>query len=67
MSHVDSPGAQFYISCGQLRITGSGGGSPGPLVSIPGVYTGQEPGIKLDIYWPVPATYVQPGPAVWSG
>ena len=21
----------------------------------------------IDIYWPVPATYTQPGPAVWSG
>ncbi|KAG8934293.1 hypothetical protein FRC03_002724 [Tulasnella sp. 419] len=60
------PGAQFYISCAQLKITGGGGGNP-PTVSIPGVYTGQEPGIKINIYYPIPATYVQPGPAVWSG
>lgn len=32
--------AQFYISCGQLNVTGGGSGKPGPLVSIPGVYTG---------------------------
>ncbi|THU86950.1 glycoside hydrolase family 61 protein A [Dendrothele bispora CBS 962.96] len=60
-------GAQFYISCGQVEVTGGGSGTPGPLVSIPGVYTGNEPGILLNIYYPVPATYTQPGPAVWSG
>jgi len=43
-------GAQFYISCGQIEVTGGGGGNPGPLVSIPGVYTGREPGIMLNIY-----------------
>ncbi|KAF9475703.1 endoglucanase II [Pholiota conissans] len=60
-------GAQFYISCGQINVTGGGSGTPGPLVSIPGVYTGNEPGILINIYYPVPATYTQPGPAVWSG
>ncbi|KAI0260032.1 glycoside hydrolase family 61 protein A [Gloeopeniophorella convolvens] len=60
-------GAQFYISCGQINVTGGGSGTPGPLVAIPGVYTGHEPGILLNIYYPVPATYTQPGPAVWTG
>jgi len=60
-------GAQFYISCGQLSVTGGGSGTPGPLVSIPGVYTGKEPGILINIYYPIPANYTQPGPAVWSG
>jgi len=60
-------GAQFYISCGQINVTGGGSGTPGPLVSIPGVYTGNEPGILINIYYPIPTTYVQPGPAVWSG
>ncbi|KAF9463465.1 glycoside hydrolase family 61 protein A [Collybia nuda] len=60
-------GAQFYISCGQINVTGGGSGNPGPLVSIPGVYTGNEPGILINIYWPIPTTYVQPGPAVWRG
>ncbi|CAF4438291.1 unnamed protein product, partial [Adineta steineri] len=33
-------GAQFYIACAQIEVTNGGNGSPGPLVSIPGVYTG---------------------------
>ncbi|KAJ6473610.1 glycoside hydrolase family 61 protein [Mycena vitilis] len=60
-------GAQWYISCGQVSVTGGGSGTPGPLVSIPGVYTGNEPGILINIYYPVPANYTQPGPAVWTG
>ncbi|KAG8913212.1 hypothetical protein FRC02_005585, partial [Tulasnella sp. 418] len=60
-------GAQVYISCGQLNITGGGNSTPGNLVAIPGVYTGNEPGILINIYYPIPKTYVQPGPSVWSG
>ncbi|KAF8639088.1 hypothetical protein AX16_010394 [Volvariella volvacea WC 439] len=60
-------GAQFYIACGQINVTGGGNGTPGPLVAIPGVYTGYEPGILLNIWWPIPATWTQPGPAVWRG
>ncbi|CAF3750859.1 unnamed protein product [Adineta steineri] len=61
-------GAQFYIACAQIEVTNGGNGSPGPLVSIPGVYTGHEPGIIFDPYaYPKPTSYIQPGPAVWSG
>ncbi|GLB35699.1 putative copper-dependent lytic polysaccharide monooxygenase [Lyophyllum shimeji] len=60
-------GAQFYIACGQINITGGGSGNPEPLVSIPGVYTGYEPGILINIYYPVPKNYTVPGPAVWRG
>jgi hypothetical protein len=63
---ADDHTCRFYISCSQLNVVGGGSGSPGPLVSFPGAYTGNEPGIKLDIY-NVPAgfTYVPPGPSVW--
>lgn len=27
--------AQFYLSCSQIKITGGGSGTPGPLVSLP--------------------------------
>ncbi|TFK24643.1 hypothetical protein FA15DRAFT_592048 [Coprinopsis marcescibilis] len=60
-------GAQWYISCAQVEVTGGGGGNPSPLVSIPGLYQGNEPGIMINIYYPVPTRYVQPGPAVWRG
>ncbi|KAG5730350.1 putative endo-beta-1,4-glucanase D [Termitomyces sp. T112] len=60
-------GAQFYISCGQINVTGGGSGTPGPLVAIPGVYTGHEAGILINIYYPIPTNYTNPGPAVWSG
>ncbi|EJD52914.1 hypothetical protein AURDEDRAFT_133767 [Auricularia subglabra TFB-10046 SS5] len=59
-------GAQFYISCAQINVTGGGSGNPGPLVAFPGAYTGNEPGILININCD-PATYTQPGPAVWSG
>ena len=28
------------ISCGQVNVENGGSGTPGPLVAIPGVYTG---------------------------
>ncbi|KIO21664.1 hypothetical protein M407DRAFT_27348 [Tulasnella calospora MUT 4182] len=60
--------AQFYISCGQIHVFGTGTSSPSSssLVAIPGVYTGNEPGLLINIWWPIPVTYTQPGPAVWS-
>ncbi|TEB30738.1 hypothetical protein FA13DRAFT_1774553 [Coprinellus micaceus] len=60
-------GAQWYISCAQIEVVNGGNGNPGPLVSIPGVYSGSEPGILINIYYPIPTSYVQPGPAVWRG
>ncbi|CAH0004521.1 unnamed protein product [Clonostachys byssicola] len=61
----DFGGAQFYIGCAQLKVTGSGSGSPSPTVKFPGAYDGNEPGIKIGIYWPVPTSYTAPGPVTW--
>jgi len=60
-------GAQFYISCAQVKVTGGGSGSPSPLVSFPGAYKATDPGILINIYYPVPTSYTPPGPKVWSG
>ncbi|RDL37012.1 uncharacterized protein BP5553_04445 [Venustampulla echinocandica] len=60
-------GAQFYISCGQITVTGGGSGTPGPLVAFPGAYKATDPGLMINIYYPVPTTYQMPGPAVWKG
>lgn len=48
-----SGGAQFYLSCGQITVTGGGTGTPGPLVSFPGAYKATDPGILLNVYYPV--------------
>jgi hypothetical protein len=50
-------GAQFYLSCAQVNVVNGGSGSPGPLVSFPGAYTGYEPGLLLNIY-NLPSNYV---------
>ncbi|KAF1958959.1 hypothetical protein CC80DRAFT_23719 [Byssothecium circinans] len=59
-------GAQFYISCAQIKVTGGGSGSPGPLVSFPGAYKATDPGIKVNIYSGATG-YTAPGPSVWTG
>ncbi|KAF2741441.1 hypothetical protein EJ04DRAFT_571531 [Polyplosphaeria fusca] len=60
-------GAQFYISCAQVKVTGGGSGSPSPLVSFPGAYKASDPGIQINIYYPIPTSYTPPGPRPWKG
>lgn len=43
-------GAQLYISCAQISVTGGGSGSPSPLVAFPGAYKAGEPGLQVNIY-----------------
>jgi Auxiliary Activity family 9 (formerly GH61) len=63
--HVASTvnGAQFYISCAQISITGGGNGTPSPLVAFPGAYSPTDPGLLIDIYYPVvsqpPSRYIR--------
>jgi cellulase len=58
-------GAQFYITCYQITVTGGGSTNPSG-VSFPGAYKATDPGIQINIYQNL-ATYVAPGPAVISG
>ncbi|KAI1405342.1 glycoside hydrolase family 61 protein [Hypoxylon fuscum] len=60
-------GAQFYLSCSQIKITGGGSGTPGPLVALPGAYKTNDPGIQVNLGAIQPNAYIPPGPAVWSG
>ncbi|KDQ12169.1 glycoside hydrolase family 61 protein [Botryobasidium botryosum FD-172 SS1] len=60
------PGAQFYMGCAQLNITGGGSANPSG-VKFPGAYKGTDSGIKINIYYPVPTSYTTPGPSVYSG
>lgn len=59
------PGAQLYMECAQLKVSGGGTANP-PTVSFPGAYKGSDPGIKFQLYWPTPTTYKIPGPTVFS-
>ncbi|KAI0811540.1 lytic polysaccharide monooxygenase [Xylaria sp. FL0064] len=70
-------GAQFYVSCAQIRVVedhgprrrkksrGDGSAVLGPLVSIPGVYRGDEPGVLIPQFWSALTRYTTPGPALW--
>ncbi|KAB5530284.1 glycosyl hydrolase family 61-domain-containing protein [Coniochaeta sp. 2T2.1] len=60
-----SGGAQFYMTCFQLTVTGSGSAAPA-AVSFPGAYRASDPGILVNIHSAL-STYVAPGPAVYAG
>jgi hypothetical protein len=59
------PGAQLYMECAQLEITGGGSTSP-ETVSFPGAYAGSDPGITVNIYYPPLTSYEIPGPEVFT-
>ncbi len=61
-----SGGAQFYISCAQLSVTGGGSTNPPNKVAFPGAYKASDPGILININYPVPTSYQNPGPPVFS-
>ncbi|RYO90861.1 hypothetical protein DL762_000044 [Monosporascus cannonballus] len=58
-------GAQFYMSCYQITVTGSGSATP-EGVSFPGAYSANDPGILVDI-WGNLESYTIPGPPVYTG
>ena len=62
-SHVNQP--EHYVSCVQVRVTGGGNGTPGPVTQFPGEYKDTDAYATFSIYGghiPFP----MPGPAVWS-
>ncbi|KAJ0303858.1 hypothetical protein CaCOL14_012027 [Colletotrichum acutatum] len=59
-------GAQFYLACAQVSVSGGGSTSPSGLVSFPGAYKSTDPGILFQPYWPTPTSYTNPGPAPFS-
>lgn len=54
-------GAQLYISCTQVKVSGGSGSTPSNLLSFPGSYSPQDPGLLVNIYYPVPTNYKAPG------
>ncbi|KAK0458273.1 glycosyl hydrolase family 61-domain-containing protein [Desarmillaria tabescens] len=60
-------GAEFYASCTQLKVGGSGTGTPSSsdLVKLPGAYSDTDPGILIDVYTDsTNDSYTFPGPSV---
>lgn len=60
-----SGGAQFYITCYQVTVTGGGSNRPSG-VSLPGAYRASDPGILVNIHSSL-SSYTAPGPAVIQG
>lgn len=60
-----SQGAQFYVTCFQLTVTGGGSAKPAG-VSLPGAYEASDPGILVNIHAKL-NSYTAPGPAVYAG
>ncbi|KAG9122557.1 hypothetical protein FRC07_001015 [Ceratobasidium sp. 392] len=56
-------GAQFYMSCYQINVTGGGSASPA-TVKFPGAYSATDPGILFDLYGSY-TSYTIPGPPVY--
>ncbi|KAF2144718.1 lytic polysaccharide monooxygenase [Aplosporella prunicola CBS 121167] len=69
-SAYSTGGAQFYISCAQINVSGSGTSTGTSSVSFPGAYSATDPGILINIYGASgqpdndKKPYTIPGPAV---
>lgn len=57
---------EHFVSCLQVKVTGGGSGTPGPLVQFPGAYQYTDPYVSFSIYNGYKAL-TMPGPAVWTG
>lgn len=62
-SASNANGAQFYPMCANLKITGTGSAVPTDTVKFPGAYSPTDPGILINIFYPVVTSYTIPGPA----
>lgn len=61
-----SGGAQFYMECAQINVTGGKGAVVPATVSIPGAYSATDPGVLIGIYYPAITSYTIPGPKVFQ-
>ncbi|KAI2473222.1 glycoside hydrolase family 61 protein [Annulohypoxylon bovei var. microspora] len=64
---IHNPGGvpQFYISCGQVKVSGGGSSSPTPAAKIPGAFKATDPGYTANIYSNF-NSYTVPGPSVFT-
>jgi hypothetical protein len=63
-SAYDAGGAQNYPQCINLEVSGSGTESLTSGTKGTELYTAQDPGILINIYYPTVTDYVIPGPAL---
>lgn len=63
-SHVNQP--EHYVSCAQVKVSGGGSGTPGPMVKFPGAYKATDDYANFSIYGGA-KPFPMPGPTVWSG
>jgi len=54
-------GAQLYMECAQINVSGGTGTANPSTVSFPGAYSNSDPGILINIYQTL-TTYTIPGP-----
>ncbi|KAK0709386.1 glycoside hydrolase family 61 protein [Lasiosphaeria miniovina] len=60
-------GAQLYMECAQIEITGGSGTASPKTYSIPGIYKSNDPGLLIDIYsMKTTTSYVIPGPPLFT-
>lgn len=62
-------GAQLYMECAQINVTGGKATKKPSTSSIPGIYKSNDPGLLIDIYSKPPGTsnpYKIPGPSVFT-
>jgi len=58
-------GAQFYMECAQINVSGGTGAKTPATVSLPGAYSATDPGILINIYQTL-SNYTIPGPAPFT-
>jgi len=58
-------GAQFYMECAQINVSGGSGAKTPATVSLPGAYSATDPGILINIYETLPS-YTVPGPTPFT-
>lgn len=59
-------GAQHYMTCYELSVTGGGAGAAPTGVQFPGAYKASDAGILVNIHGAM-SSYLAPGPAVAAG
>ncbi|KAI1260952.1 lytic polysaccharide monooxygenase [Xylariaceae sp. FL1019] len=64
---IHNPGAtpQWYVGCGQVKVSGGGSKAGSPTAKIPGAFKATDPGYTANIYNNF-NSYIVPGPAVFT-